>query len=129
MTELSNVARASGALLFVSGCALMVGPLVLGIGGPHQHVVTLNSGAVGLILFGAGTTTLLSGPSLMNWVGLVAALWLVPSPWLLGYAALERAVWLDLVVAAFALTASHWGIAAAEMMRTERDDGDRPRRT
>lgn len=125
MTDFEKVARISGAVLSVSGCALLIGPLILGVGGAGHHAAALNFGLVGLVFLIVGMTAWLSGPSLLDWVGLAAALWLTPSPWILGFATEERAVFLNLVVALFALMAAHWGIAAAEMRQTERECGDR----
>jgi len=102
---------------------LFISPWVIGFayGAGNAEAVTLpNAGAAAwnawVIAVIVGVLSIAAIAKLAvweDWVNLVLGVWLFFSPWILGYAGLDAAMWNSLVVGFLIGLLAIWGIAAA----------------
>ncbi|MDP1706373.1 MAG: SPW repeat protein [bacterium] len=52
-----------------------------------------------------------------HWVVVGLAIWLLISPWLLGYSGLNLIVWNNLIVAILLIVFTFWNLSEAEKMK------------
>jgi hypothetical protein len=80
----------------VAGVWLVVAPWVLGF--THESTAAWNAYAAGVIIAVAAIAALTAFHEWEEWVNAVIGLWLIVSPWLLGFAALAAATWNQVVL-------------------------------
>ncbi len=88
------------------GLWLVVSPWLLGYAG--ETAAAWNAWIPGVIVAVAAIAALTAFHEWEEWVNALLGLWLVISPWLLGYAAVTAAVWNHVVVGLVTLALAVW---------------------
>ncbi len=99
----------------VLGIWLIISPFLLG----HSDVSFWNQIIVGLIIavlaairaFGAYDAPW------MSWVNVALGIWLIISPWVLGYSVVASALWNDVIVGVLVIVLGAWSAMASPVRR------------
>jgi hypothetical protein len=96
-------------LNLVLGLWMLVSPWVLG----HQAETppTWNAVILGILIAGAALFALFRVMAWEEWVSVAFGIWLVISPWLLGFSALVTAVWNAVIVGVIVAALALWALA------------------
>jgi len=92
----------------VLAVCLFISPWVLGFVG--TTAAAWNAWVVAIILGALAIAALSVFAEWEEWINLVAGLWLIVSPWLLGFAANMNAMWTHIVIGILAAAVSAWAI-------------------
>lgn len=92
----------------VLAVCLFISPWVLGFVG--TTAAAWNAWLVAIILGALAIAALSVFAEWEEWINLVAGLWLIVSPWLLGFAANMNAMWTHVVIGILAAAVSAWAI-------------------
>ncbi|HEU4987384.1 MAG TPA: SPW repeat protein [Rhizobiaceae bacterium] len=92
----------------VLAVCLFISPWVLGFVG--TTAAAWNAWVVAIILGALAIAALSVFAEWEEWINLVAGLWLIVSPWLLGFAANMNAMWTHVVIGILAAAVSAWAI-------------------
>ena len=98
---------------FILGLWLIISPWVLGYA--SSMVPTWNALIVGVIIAVAAASTLVAFHQWEEWVNVVLAVWLIISPWILGFSAMAAAVSNQVIVGIVV------GVLAIWSMRVEHE--------
>jgi hypothetical protein len=110
MLDYSSISRRFSLGLSALGLGLAASPWLLRFAG--TELAFANSVGAGLLIAAAGFVSAKSKALPFQWIGLLTALWLVPSPWLLGYGEVERAVWAHITVGGVGVMLAYWSLVA-----------------
>ena len=98
-----------GAVSLVLAAWLLVSPWVVGFSG--DPLATDNALVVGLALGGIAIGALLGPQAWEVWGEAALALWLIVSPWVLGYSPVEGATMTAVITGAAILVLALWALA------------------
>lgn len=80
------------------------------VGASSPMLFTLNFLICGIIALLLAATALTAFRSWEEWIGVVLGLWLIASPWLLGFVAAEAARWNALVAGVIIVGLAGWAL-------------------
>ena len=92
----------------VLAVCLFVSPWAIGF--VTEATPAWNAWIVGIVLGALAIATLSVFAEWEEWVNVVLGLWLVVSPWLLGFAANVNAMWAHVVMGVLVVAASAWAV-------------------
>ncbi|MGY5800703.1 SPW repeat protein [Rhizobium hainanense] len=95
------------ANLLLAAC-LFASPWVFGF--TAEAMPSWNAWIVAVLLAVLATAALSVFAEWEEWANMVLGLWLVASPWLLGFTANVNAMWTDIVLGVFVIAASLWAV-------------------
>ena len=96
------------ALNALLGLWLVISPWLLGYAG--ETLAAWNAWIPGVIIAVAAIAALTAFHAWEEWVNAALGLWLVISPWLLGYAGVTAALWNHVIVGLLTLALALWGV-------------------
>lgn len=98
--EKMNTARGLSWFIVIAGIWAVLSPFILGFSG--ATIALWNAIVIGVALFilgiWAAQTTNPSTRSALDWVNVVLGLWLIASPFILGFSGLAFAMWNSIIV-------------------------------
>ena len=92
----------------VLAVCLFISPWAIGF--VTEATPAWNAWIVGIVLGALAIATLSVFAEWEEWVNMVLGLWLVVSPWLLGFAANVNAMWTHVVMGVLVVGASAWAV-------------------
>jgi hypothetical protein len=95
---------------------LVLSPWVLGYA--TARVATLNAAVVGVALAAAALGAMLTPRAWEEWTEALIGVWLVASPWLLGFAAVTNAMYMAVGIGVVVVVLAAWTLA------TDKDYGE-----
>jgi hypothetical protein len=98
------------AVNVVLGLWLIVSPWVLGYA--METTPAWNAYVLGVIIAVAAIAALVAFHAWEEWVSVVLGVWLVVSPWILGFAASATALWNQIVVGVIVAALAFWSAMA-----------------
>ncbi|MDR9486053.1 MAG: SPW repeat protein [Sediminimonas sp.] len=103
-------------LIAVLGAALFVSPWVLGYAG--QMAAFGNALIVGAIMVVLALAALIDFREWEEWIGIVLGVWLIASPWILGFTGLVAAMWTAVILGVLTLVLAGWSLYSHGGMST-----------
>lgn len=92
MNALTNERTAINALIAIAAVLLFGSPWLFGFAG--ETAASWNAWIAGALLLALSVAAMRVEQTWHEWVSLAVALWVILSPWLLGFAATASALWL-----------------------------------
>ncbi|OWK23753.1 SPW repeat protein [Rhizobium sp. 007] len=92
----------------VLAVCLFISPWVVGFAA--EAAPTWNAWIVGIILGALAITALSAFAEWEEWANLVVGLWLIASPWALGFAASAAAMWTAVIMGVLVAAISLWAV-------------------
>jgi hypothetical protein len=92
----------------VLAVCVFISPWVVGFAA--ETVPTWNAWIVGLMLGILATAAISAFAEWEEWLNLVLGLWLIASPWLLGFASNVNAMWTNMVLGLLVAAVSLWAV-------------------
>jgi SPW repeat len=92
----------------VLAVCLFISPWVVGFVG--DTTAAWNAWIVAIVLGALAIAALSAFAEWEEWVNLIAGLWLIVSPWLLGFAADINAMWTHIIIGVLAAAVSAWAV-------------------
>ena len=83
----------------------------------HDLLAAWNGYSVAAIFALFSMSAIVSFAAWEEWITIAAGLWLIASPWLLGYSPTTPAVWNHVVIGMLAVVLSIWELTAAKRSR------------
>jgi hypothetical protein len=111
--QVSQVRTASG-LNILAGLWLILAPFVLGfssLGGAMWNSLILGAAIAGLAIIRVINPLSLAG---LSWWNFVFGIWLLLSPFIIGFAGVESPTWNTVVVGVFVLAMAGWSALATQ---------------
>jgi hypothetical protein len=90
----------------VLGIWLFLSPWILGFAG--EAAAAWNAWIVGVVIAVVAASAIYAFQKWEEWLNVALAVWLVLSPWLLGFSALAAAMWNAVVVCLLVLALAFW---------------------
>jgi len=100
--------KAQDWINLVLAVCLFISPWVIGFA--PETAPAWNAWIVGIILGALAVATLAAFAEWEEWANLMLGLWLIVSPWLLGFAANVNAMWTHVVVGVLVAVISAWAV-------------------
>lgn len=95
-------------LIVLLGAALFVSPWVLGYA--DNTMAYANALIVGAVMIVLALAALVEFHAWEEWIGMVLGLWLIASPWVLGFAMMAMAMWTAVALGIVTLVLAGWSL-------------------
>jgi len=93
-------------------CWLFASPWLLGFS--QIQTPAWNSFVVAIIIAVFAIAAMLSFARWEEWINVLVGVWLLISPWVLGYSAVQMATWNHVAIGVLVIILSGWELSAAE---------------
>jgi hypothetical protein len=100
-------------IIFLLGICFIASPWVLDYS--DQTVATLNASVTGLAIALVAGSTLVAYDELEEWITAVLAAWLIVSPYILGFGAVQAASWTHFVIGVLVAVLALWSAITARV--------------
>jgi hypothetical protein len=90
----------------ILGVLLFLAPWLFGFA--DQALAAWNSWIAGIIVAALSVTALVRFAEWEEWVNLAVGVWLLASPWLLGFAGVRSAMWVSVILGAVIAVMAAW---------------------
>lgn len=103
-------------LIAILGAALFVSPWVLGY--TDHAAAYANALIVGAVMLVLALAALVNFREWEEWAGMALGVWLIVSPWVLGFAGLGAAMWVAVIFGVLTLVLAGWSLYSHGGTRT-----------
>lgn len=107
----------AGWLGVLAGIWLIIAPFILNYGNSTATTNDIVLGIILIILTGfcaitAGQANTAGARQVAGWLSVLAGIWLIIAPFVLGYSGLAQAVWNDIITGVLSIIVAGYGVAA-----------------
>lgn len=106
--SLTENRRSQDWINLVLAVCLFISPWVVGFAG--EAAAAWNAWVVAVVLGAIAVAALTAFAEWEEWINLLLGIWLVISPWALGFAAMAGAMWTAIVLGALVAVVSAWAV-------------------